>query len=166
MATASHSSAERSSGNQQGRLHCVVVTPEATVLDHRCEFVAVPLYDGELGVQPQHAPLIARLGRGELRCWSKAEDEPIRHYIEGGFVQIAKNVVSVVTTRATAAESLQMEKLTEQLKELEKQQPQTVAERVVRAQSEARIRAQMRIVEKLPHRLRAMPEEPERIKGS
>ena len=46
---------------------CVVVTPEATVLDTPADFVALPLFDGECGVAPGHAPMIGRLGYGELR---------------------------------------------------------------------------------------------------
>ena len=49
-----------------GRVECVVVTPERTLFDELVEFVALPLYDGELGVLPGHSPLIGRLGYGEL----------------------------------------------------------------------------------------------------
>ena len=43
-------SGARSSGHK--RLQCVVVTPEKTLLDETVDFVALPLYDGELGVLP------------------------------------------------------------------------------------------------------------------
>ena len=49
------------------QLRCVVVTPERAVLDEPADFVALPMYDGELGVLPGRAPLIGRLGCGELR---------------------------------------------------------------------------------------------------
>jgi F-type H+-transporting ATPase subunit epsilon len=41
-------------------LQCVVVTPERAVLDEPADFVALPMYDGELGVLPGRAPLIGR----------------------------------------------------------------------------------------------------------
>ena len=47
-------------------VQCVVVTPERAVLDEAVDFVALPMYDGELGVLPGRAPLIGRLGFGEL----------------------------------------------------------------------------------------------------
>ena len=50
-----------------GKLQCIVVTPESTVLDEQVEFVALPLDDGEIGIAPGRAPLIGRLGYGELR---------------------------------------------------------------------------------------------------
>ena len=55
------------SSTSSPRLRVVVVTPEQTVLDAPTDFVALPLYDGELGVAPGHAPMIGRLGYGELR---------------------------------------------------------------------------------------------------
>ena len=52
-------------------LQCIVVTPEATVLDRQAEFVALPLYDGEIGIGRGHSPLIGRLGYGEMRLDSE-----------------------------------------------------------------------------------------------
>ena len=48
-------------------LQCIVVTPERTVRDTSAEFVALPLYDGEIGIAPGHSPMIGRLGSGEMR---------------------------------------------------------------------------------------------------
>ena len=67
MATVEHLDAEKAGKKGHGRLQCVVVTPERTLFDEVVEFVALPLYDGELGVLPGRAPLIGRLGFGELR---------------------------------------------------------------------------------------------------
>ena len=50
-----------------GLIQCVVVTPERALLDERVDAVVLPMYDGELGVLPGRAPLIGRLGFGELR---------------------------------------------------------------------------------------------------
>ena len=53
-----------------GRVRCVVVTPEKAVLDETAELVIVPMFDGEFGVLPGCAPVIGRLGAGELRLKS------------------------------------------------------------------------------------------------
>jgi F-type H+-transporting ATPase subunit epsilon len=97
-----------------GTLHCIVVTPEATVLDTPADFVAVPLSDGEAGIAPGRAPLIGRLGFGELRVRSGAAQQ--RYYVDGGFVQVVNNVVSVLTNRAVAAAALDTGAATEQLR--------------------------------------------------
>ncbi len=85
--------------NLLGRpLECIVVTPEATVLESTAEFVALPLYDGEIGIAPGHSPLIGRLGYGEMRITSGNQTK--HFFVDGGFVQVAANVVSVLTSRA------------------------------------------------------------------
>ena len=71
------------------------------------QFVALPLYDGELGVAPGHSPFIGRLGYGELRV--RENGKTVRYYVDGGFVQVADNVVSVLTNSAIPAEKLDAE---------------------------------------------------------
>jgi F-type H+-transporting ATPase subunit epsilon len=97
-----------------GNLRCIVVTPEATVLDTPADFVALPLYDGEAGILPGRAPLIGRLDYGELRV--RIGEATRRYYVDGGFVQVVDNVVSVLTNRAIPAESLNPGAADEQLR--------------------------------------------------
>ncbi|MBL8798330.1 MAG: ATP synthase F1 subunit epsilon [Planctomycetia bacterium] len=82
----------------------VVVTPERTVLDAAVDFVSLPMYDGELGVLPGRAPLIGRLGAGELRTRKGTVTE--RFFIDGGFAQVRADVVTVLTARAIKAEEI------------------------------------------------------------
>lgn len=96
-----------------GLLRVIVVTPEQTVLDTTTDFVALPLYDGELGVAPGHAPMIGRLGYGELRIGHAPAAE--RLYVDGGFVQVADNVASVLTNRALPPARLDAETIKEQI---------------------------------------------------
>src|SRR5437867_8362499 len=85
-------------------LQCVIVTPEKAVLDEPAEFVALPMYDGELGVAPGRAPLIGRLGTGELR--TRRAGVTKRYFVDGGFAQVRNNVVTVLTERAQKAEEI------------------------------------------------------------
>jgi len=88
-------------------LQCVVVTPERAVLDEKVEFVALPMADGELGVLPGRAPLIGRLGYGELR--TRHGEQVKRFFVDGGFAQVRANVVTVLTARALKAEEINVE---------------------------------------------------------
>ncbi|HEY4232678.1 MAG TPA: ATP synthase F1 subunit epsilon [Lacipirellulaceae bacterium] len=97
-----------------GSLRCLVVTPETTVVDTLADAVTVTLVDGEYGIAPRHAPMIGRLGYGELRIRVGAEQE--RYYTDGGFVQVVDDVVSVLTNRAMTAASLTTATATEQLR--------------------------------------------------
>jgi F-type H+-transporting ATPase subunit epsilon len=85
-------------------VECVVVTPERAVLDEPVDFVALPMYDGELGVLPGRAPLIGRLGYGELRI--RNGNITKRYYVDGGFAQVRANVVTVLTPRAIRGEDI------------------------------------------------------------
>ena len=96
-------------------LRCIVVTPEETVLDATADFIALPLFDGELGVGRGHSPLIGRLGYGELRLRTGSEKES--YYVDGGFVQVVDNVVSVLTNRALKASTVDTVAACEQLAE-------------------------------------------------
>jgi F-type H+-transporting ATPase subunit epsilon len=95
-------------------LRCIIVTPEATVLETPCDFVALPLFDGEAGIASNRAPMIGRLGFGELRV--KQGGHVTKYYVDGGFVQVADNVVSVLTNRAIPATNLDTAAAEEQLR--------------------------------------------------
>src|SRR5205809_721749 len=83
---------------------CTVVTPEQTALETKADFIALPLFDGEIGIAANHSPLIGRLGYGEMRI--KSGGQTVAYYVDGGFVQVADNVVAVLTNRALPAKSL------------------------------------------------------------
>jgi F-type H+-transporting ATPase subunit epsilon len=87
-------------------LKCVVVTPEKAVLDTPAEFVALPMFDGELGVLPGRAALIGRLGYGEMRIQHGHDTK--RYFVDGGFAQVRANVVTVLTARAMKAEDINL----------------------------------------------------------
>jgi F-type H+-transporting ATPase subunit epsilon len=94
-------------------VHCVVVTPERTFLDEAVDFVALPMLDGELGVLPGRAPLIGRLGPGELR--TKHGTDTKRFFVDGGFAQVRGNVVTVLTPRAQRAAEIDTQAATQAL---------------------------------------------------
>jgi F-type H+-transporting ATPase subunit epsilon len=126
-------------------IQCVVVTPERAVLDERCSFIAIPLYDGELGVAPGRLPLIGRLGFGELRLVTAAGTQ--RYYIDGGFVQTRDNTVTILTPRAVKAEDIKIPAVEETLKAAQKP---TASEEAIEAslKTQERARAQLRIAKK------------------
>ncbi len=90
------------------KLRCVVVTPEKSVVDAVVDYIALPLYDGELGVLPGRLALAARLGAGELRLG--LGDRAPSYYIDGGFVQVRDNVVTLLTTQAIPRHQLERNK--------------------------------------------------------
>lgn len=129
--------------SRSGQLKLVVVTPEATVLEAPAEFVALPLFDGEIGIAPLHSPMIGRVGYGEMRV--KHGGGTTRYYIDGGFVQVADNVVSVLTGRASPANSLDAATAAEQLNEARRRPSNTPELMALRDRAELQARAQVRV---------------------
>lgn len=126
-------------------VQCVVVTPERTVLDEAVDFVALPLYDGEVGVLPGRAPLIGRLGAGELRTVNGAKVN--FYYLDGGFVQVRANVVTVLTPNAVKAEAIDVAKVEAQM-EAARAPAASLAERDAQQQVLAKGRVQLHVAAK------------------
>ena len=80
--------------------HCSVVTPERAVLECEARFVAFPAHDGEMGVLPNRAPLVCKLGIGPLRV--EGTDAAHVLFIDGGFAQMLDNRLSILTKQAHA----------------------------------------------------------------
>ncbi|MGI9518978.1 MAG: ATP synthase F1 subunit epsilon [Pirellulaceae bacterium] len=127
-------------------LQVVVVTPEKTALDVPADFVALPLIDGEIGVLKDHAPTIGRLGFGEMRV--RLQNKTDHYYVDGGFMQIADNVVSVLTGRAMLVDELNAEEIRFRLEEAEAKSDAKGAEAALRRQTIDQAKAQLRILEK------------------
>jgi F-type H+-transporting ATPase subunit epsilon len=122
-------------------LRCIVVTPEKAMLDLTAEYVSIPMYDGELGVLPGRAPLIGRLGYGELRIRHGGHID--RYFIDGGFAQVRANVVTVLTPRAIPANQIDRAAVAGALAEARKTATAEAQEAQLKAQERAR--AQLRV---------------------
>jgi F-type H+-transporting ATPase subunit epsilon len=75
-----------------------VISPERTLFDGEVDAVTAPAFDGEVGILPMHAPMMTLLGKGELRLGHGGSAGRFR--VDGGFLQVADDVVRVVTERA------------------------------------------------------------------
>ena len=140
MSTAESSSASR------GALNCVIVTPEMTVLETDADFVVLPLLDGEFGVDRHHSPMIGRLGYGELRI--RTADQLQRFYVDGGFVQVADNVVSILTNRALPTDEVDQAAAGEQLQLALARSAAGDEQLAIRARDIAQARGQIRVAKR------------------
>jgi F-type H+-transporting ATPase subunit epsilon len=96
-------------------LNCIVVTPDKVVLQTPVDFVALPLYDGEIGIAPGRAPLIGRLSYGEMRLTVRGVVS--RYYLDGGIVEVADGSVSVLTNRLIPIPEIDVPAAQQQLRE-------------------------------------------------
>jgi F-type H+-transporting ATPase subunit epsilon len=87
--------------------------------------------------------MIGRLGYGELRIGHEPTDQRI--YVDGGFVQVADNVVSVLTNRAVPAKKLDAGSVEEAL-QFAVNQPAAGDDQIARRERlVAQARAQLRV---------------------
>jgi F-type H+-transporting ATPase subunit epsilon len=75
-----------------------IVTPETTAYSEDVEMVTLPGSEGELGVYPNHVPLLTTLNPGELRVLKGGKESFLA--IGEGFVEITGSTVSVLTDMA------------------------------------------------------------------
>jgi F-type H+-transporting ATPase subunit epsilon len=125
------------------RLQVVVVTPERAVMDQPADFVALPMFDGELGVLPGRAPLIGKLGIGEMRV--KRGEHVTRLFVDGGFAQIRGDIVSVLTPSAQTAEEIKPDAVREALQAAIANKPTTPQQLAEREKAQLRARAKLRL---------------------
>jgi F-type H+-transporting ATPase subunit epsilon len=79
-------------------LRLEIVTPETTAYSEDVEMVTLPGSEGELGVYPNHVPLLTTLNPGELRVLKGGKETFLA--IGEGFVEITGSAVSVLTDMA------------------------------------------------------------------
>jgi len=110
-----------------GTFNFTVVAPDGQVLKKDVEFVVVPGENGELGILPNHAPLIAGLGIGVVRYTEGGKVNRIA--ISGGFMEVVNNKVTVLANTAETAENINIERAQaakdRALKRLQERQPDT-----------------------------------------
>ena len=149
MAETTGSGAGRDS-NASG-VRCVIVTPEMTSLDTRARSVTLPLFDGQRGVSRGHAPFIGRLGAGEVRISGEqggAADAVRRVFVEGGFVEVGHDAVTVITQRAIPAEKIDLAQAREELETIRRSTATGEAAIATKMQAEATAREVVRLAER------------------
>ena len=105
------------------QLRIVLVTPETTLLDEPVKSLNFPLFDGQCGILPGRAPMVGRLGTGELKI--TADAGVTSYFIDGGFVQIKGSTVSLLTDRAIPAEELKADDAAAMLQSTQERKPTT-----------------------------------------
>jgi F-type H+-transporting ATPase subunit epsilon len=75
-------------------MQVTVISPEAAMFDGQADAVVAPAFDGELGILPNHAPLMTLLGEGVLVVRQGGAAHRFR--VRGGFLQVVHNRVRVV----------------------------------------------------------------------
>jgi F-type H+-transporting ATPase subunit epsilon len=81
-----------------------IVTPEGMVFSEEADMVTLPALQGELGVLPQHIPLMTQIVPGELRVSSAGHERYVA--VGEGLAHVTATRVAILTDMAVAAESI------------------------------------------------------------
>ncbi len=97
-----------------GTFECSLVTPDEKVLDEPVAYASFPAHDGQVGIAPSRAPLLAELGDGSLRL-DFPDGGKRWFFIGGGFAQMKDNKLSIVADEAVPAEEIIKSKVEKEL---------------------------------------------------
>ena len=81
-----------------------IVTPEAKIFSDDVEMVTLTGIDGQMGILPQHMPLMTALVAGEIIA--KQNGQNIFLAVGDGFVQVTREKVSILTDMAIKANDI------------------------------------------------------------
>ncbi len=82
-----------------------IVSAEIEIFSGSVNAVFAPAIVGDVGIYPQHTPLVTRLKPGELKI--EVEGEEDRYiYVSGGMLEVQPDVVTVLSDTAIRAEDL------------------------------------------------------------
>lgn len=91
------------------KLAVEVVTAERKVASEQdVDMVVAPGSEGDLGILPRHAPLLATLRPGTLRIKRGSSEEHLA--VSGGFIQVNQDRVLILADAAERAEEIDIER--------------------------------------------------------
>jgi F-type H+-transporting ATPase subunit epsilon len=95
-------------------LQLEIVTPEKKIFSDLVENVYLPGADGEMGILPMHAGLVAALQPGELRYLHKGQVQSLA--IGSGFAEVTQSKVIVLTDSALGESEIDEAQVEEAMK--------------------------------------------------
>ena len=132
-------------------IHVDVVSAEESIFDGEAEFVALPGEAGELGIYPQHTPLITRIKAGAVRIKMPERKEEEFVFVAGGILEVQPSRVTVLADTAIRGADLDEAKAAEAQKQAQEAMANAKSDiDLARATSEfAMMAAQLAAIRKL-----------------
>ena len=88
------------------KIHLIVVTPERQLFNGLVDSVTLPSNQGELGILPGHAPLLAELGIGEISYHAGNTMESF--FCSWGFAEVLPDRVVLLAQTAEPASEIDL----------------------------------------------------------
>jgi F-type H+-transporting ATPase subunit epsilon len=97
-------------------IHVDVVSAEESIYSGEAEFVVLPGEAGELGIYPQHTPLITRIKPGSVRIKPAGGGEEELIFVAGGVLEVQPKSITVLADTAVRGRDLDEAKAAEAMK--------------------------------------------------
>lgn len=97
-------------------IHVDVVSAEESIYSGEAEFVVLPGEAGELGIYPQHTPLITRIKPGSVRIKPAGGGEEELIFVAGGVLEVQPRSITVLADTAVRGRDLDEAKAAEAMK--------------------------------------------------
>ena len=81
-------------------VHIDVVSAEASIFSGEAAFVVAPASAGEVGIYPNHAPMITTIKPGALRIQLAGTAEEVVIFVSGGLLEVQPGVITVLADTA------------------------------------------------------------------
>ena len=128
---------ERSSNAKTFRLE--IVSAERSLFSGEANFVVVPGVDGELGIFPNHTPLLTKIKPGTLKFHAKDESEETLFFVAGGFLEVQPTVVTVLADTVVRGEEIDQARAEESKKKAEEAISKAPEDKIALATAQAEL---------------------------
>ena len=99
-------------------MHLDIVSAEEEIFSGNVKNIIAAAMMGEVGIYPQHTPMITPLKPGEIKVITE-EDKEHLFFISGGVLEVQPNIVTVLADTAIRGEDLDEAKAAESKKRAE-----------------------------------------------
>ncbi len=96
-----------------------IITPERTLLREKVEMVIAPAVDGEIGILPDHAPLITGLKIGVMRIRRSEAEGFLPVAISQGVMEVLPQRITILVATAELPQEIDLERALEAKKRAE-----------------------------------------------
>jgi F-type H+-transporting ATPase subunit epsilon len=121
-------------------LEVALVAPDRKVWEGQARLVVARTTDGDVGVMPGHQPILSVLEPSVLTIRT-TDDQTVTAAVQGGFISVARNVVSVLAEVAELADEIDVAQARQALQEAKAQPSDDEAAAQDAKRAEARLRA-------------------------
>lgn len=89
------------------KLNFSLVSPERELFSGSVDQVDVPGTEGDLGIFPDHSPLMAAIRTGAITVYN--EGEQTQFFVQGGFADVTPDGLTVLAERAQTMEAVNLD---------------------------------------------------------